>query len=304
MSRLPGGRRLWFWFLVVVSGGSWGLFFSLAKLAGEDGHHPIGLTIWQGVGGGILLLSIALVRRYKLPLHPRAIGFYAICSVFGTALPTCMIFYVAPDLGAGFLAISMALVPLMSYGGAIVLKIDKTAAVRLAGLLLGFVAIVMLMIPQMGAEGGIALLWALLALLVPTSFSIENLLLALRAPVGVHPIALVGAFQLGGALLLLPFALATGTFMDITGTWGQAHWISIAMLSINALSYTVFLHVLQHTGPVFAAQSTYVTTVTGVFWGMVLFGESHSLWIWIALVVLLAGMALVQERRVVRTPAG
>ena len=48
--------RLWFLFLLVVAGGSWGLFFALARIASEGGHHPFGLTFWQGVGGGLLLL--------------------------------------------------------------------------------------------------------------------------------------------------------------------------------------------------------------------------------------------------------
>jgi len=291
-------RRLWFWFLIVLSGGSWGLFFSLARIAREDGHHPLGLTFWQGIGGGLLLLTIAVIRRTRIPLHPRAIGFYILCGVFGTSLPTGIIFYVAPNVGAGFLAITMTLVPLMTYGASILLGIDKPAALRLAGLVLGFVAILMIFIPSIGAEGGVALFWGLLALLVPTSFTTENLLLALKAPEGIDPIALVGAFQLLGAIILLPLILATDSFMDITGAWTQAHWISILMLTINAMSYTLFLYVIQRTGPVFAAQTTYLATITGVLWGMALFGETHSAWVWMALVILMGGMALVQERKV------
>ena len=296
MAEALAPRRLWFWFLTILAGGSWGLFFSLARLAREGGHHPFGLTVWQGVGGGLLLLSIAAWRRYRLPLHGRALAFYLLCSVFGTALPTTLIFFVAPHLGAGFLAIAMALVPLLTYGAAILLGIDRPAALRLAGLLLGFVAIVMLMASQLGA-GGFALIWALLALVVPASFTVENLLLALRAPPSTHPVALVGCFQLGGALLMAPLALATGNVMDIAVPWQQAHWASLAMLLINAFSYVLFLHVLQQVGPVFAAQATYVVTVTGVLWGTALFGEAHSAWVWLALAALLAGMALVGERK-------
>ena len=300
MSGTPGARRLWFLFLLFVAGGSWGLFFALARIAREGGHHPFGLTVWQGVGGGLLLLSIAAVRRSNLPLNPRAIGFYFVCGIFGTTLPTGLIFYIAPNIGAGLLAITMTLVPIMTYGASIMLGIDKPAALRLAGLVLGFVAILMIMLPSIGAEGGVALFWALLALLVPACFSIENLLLALRAPEGIDPIPMVGAFQLCGALLMLPLALATDNFMDITGAWTQSHWASVLMFAINALSYTVFLYVLQHTGPVFASQATYVATITGVLWGMALFGESHSIWVWLALFILMAGMALVQERKTVR----
>ncbi|MBN33201.1 MAG: hypothetical protein CMM46_00220 [Rhodospirillaceae bacterium] len=301
MTETTRGRRLWFWFLIVLSGGSWGLFFSLARIAREDGYHPLGLTMWQGIGGSILLLSITLGRRSRIPFHGRAICFYVICGIFGTVLPTSTIFYVAPNMGAGFLAITMTLVPLLTYGVSILLGIDRPAALRLAGLVLGFVAILMIFVPQMGAEGGVALFWALLALLIPVSFTTENLLLALKAPAGMDPIALVGVFQLTGALLLLPIVLATGTYMDVTVTWTQAHWVSVLMLVINAGSYTLFLYIIQHTGPVFAAQTTYLATITGVLWGMALFGETHSAWVWGALVILIAGMALVQERKIERS---
>jgi drug/metabolite transporter (DMT)-like permease len=36
--------------------------------------------------------------------------------------------------------------------------------------------------------------------------------------------------------------------------------------------------------------------VSGVLWGMLIFGESHSAWIWGALTVMLAGVALVGQK--------
>ncbi len=295
-----GSSRLWFIFLVLLSGGSWSLVFSLGKIAGEGTHDSLGLAFWQGVGGGLMLLTIAALRRRRLPLDWRSLGFYLICGIFGTALPTTLIFETAPVVGAGTLAITMALVPLMTYGAAIVLGIDRGAALRITGLSLGFIAVLLLMLPTALDESMIGLLWLLLALAIPASYSTENLLLALRGPKGIDAIALVGAFQIAGAALLLPITLATGTFTWMAGPWGEPEWAALIMLLVNAPSYALFLYVLQRTGPVFASQTTYVVTVCGVVWGMILFGEAHSTWFWGALVVTMAGIALVQERKVER----
>lgn len=295
-----GSARLWFIFLILLAGGSWSLVFSLGKIAGEGSHASMGLAFWQGIGGGIMLLSYAAFRRKRLPLDRRSLGFYLICGIFGTALPTTLIFEIAPVVGAGTLAITMALVPLITYGAAIVLGIDRGATLRVTGLSLGFIAVLLLMLPTALDESMVGLLWLLFALAIPASYSTENLLLALRGPKGIDAIALVGAFQIAGATLLLPVTLATGTFTWMDGPWGDPEWAALVMLLINAPSYTLFLYILQRTGPVFASQTTYVVTVLGVVWGIVLFGEAHTAWFWGALIVMMAGIALVQERKVER----
>jgi drug/metabolite transporter (DMT)-like permease len=283
--------------LLVGCGVAWSLVFSLAKIAGSSGHHPLGLTFWQGVGGGLMLLSISALRRRRAPLDARHLGFYLVCGIFGTALPTCLMFVAAPKVGAGILAIVMALVPLLTYGGSILAGIDRAATRRVTGIGLGFGAVLMIVLPEAGVDGS-PLLWLLVALAIPASYTAENMVLALKRPDKVDAITLVGVFQLAGAAVLLPVTLATGTFVGLDGPWGAPEWAAVAMFVTNAASYALFLVVLRRTGPVFAAQSAYIITVTGVLWGMALFGERHGPWIWAALAVMLAGMALVQERKV------
>jgi drug/metabolite transporter (DMT)-like permease len=53
---------------------------------------------------------------------------------------------------------------------------------------------------------------------------------------------------------------------------------------------------VKKSGSVFASLVGYVITLAGVFWGMLFFGESHSIWVWAALVTMLVGMAMVTPR--------
>jgi drug/metabolite transporter (DMT)-like permease len=299
-SMRPGVRRLWYTALILISGIAWSLVFSLAKIAGESSHHALGLTFWQGIGGGLTLAAISALRGKRLPVDARSLGFYVICGIFGTALPTFLIFEVAPEIGAGLLAITMALVPLFTYAIAVAIGIDRRSALRIAGLGLGLVAVLMIMLPSARDGGGLVLFWLLVALAIPASYTTENLLLAVRGPRNADPFALVAVFQIAGSALLLPITLATGTFATMQGPWGDPEWAAFAMMFVNSLSYALFLYVLQRTGPVFASQATYITTIFGVVWGIVLFGETHSPWVWAALAILMSGIALVQEHRAKR----
>ena len=54
---------------------------------------------------------------------------------------------------------------------------------------------------------------------------------------------------------------------------------------------------IKITGPLFASQSAYVVTLAGVFFGMAIFDEKHSLWVWASLLSMMVGLALVTPRR-------
>jgi drug/metabolite transporter (DMT)-like permease len=119
---------------------------------------------------------------------------------------------------------------------------------------------------------------------------------ALRSPPGTDAPATVGAMLLTATLVLAPIVAVTGTFVPLGYPWGVVEWSIIAMMLVNSFSYAVFYHLIQIAGPVFAAQTAYVVTLAGVAWGIVLFGEQHSLWVWAALVLMLLGLALVSPR--------
>ena len=65
---------------------------------------------------------------------------------------------------------------------------------------------------------------------------------------------------------------------------------------INVLAYGSFIYLIETSGPLFASQMAYVVTLAGVFWGMWLLAESHSYWVWAALLVMIAGLFLVQPK--------
>ena len=66
---------------------------------------------------------------------------------------------------------------------------------------------------------------------------------------------------------------------------------------LHLFAYSGFIWLVAHAGPVFAAQVAYLVTGSGIVQGMIFYGERHSPWVWGALCLMFAGLALVKPRR-------
>jgi drug/metabolite transporter (DMT)-like permease len=293
-------RRVWIYFALVFCGGIWGLVPTLAKTAVEAGAHPFGLTWWQAVGGGTLVLLITILRGKRLPLDGYHLKFYAFCGLVGTILPTIILFYAARHVSAGVIAILMAAVAIAAYPMCIALHIDTAQTRRVVGLGLGLVGVGFLIFPVVGL-GQSDPLWVVTALLIPFAYAAENVYVALKSPRNTDAVTLVTGMLLMGGLLVTPLVIATGTWYHIAWPFSTAEWSVIAIFAINVLSYALFLNLIYAAGPVFASMSGYFAVLTGIIWGMVLLGETHGSWFWVALVSMLAGMMLVRQRAVERS---
>jgi len=288
---------LWPFVLLLVMGIVWGSTFSLAKIATEGGAHPLGLSLWQGLLGGILLLIICLLRRRLPVLSWHYAGFYLICGLLGTVLPGTLFFYAAPHVPAGILSITVATVPILTYVLTVPLKLDKLSVRRSLGILFGMLSVVLLVAPASSLPSREMVPWVLVAILASVFYASENLFVALKRPEGSDVLALVCGMLFMAALVLGPVVWATGTFVPLGLPWGPVEWSVIAMVAANAVAYSLFIHVASTAGPVFASQTAYTVTIAGVLWGMAIFGEQHSLWIWASLALMLGGLALVSPRR-------
>jgi drug/metabolite transporter (DMT)-like permease len=67
--------------------------------------------------------------------------------------------------------------------------------------------------------------------------------------------------------------------------------------AINAVSYTLFFYLIETAGPVFSSQTANLVTLFGVLWGIIIFGEQHSAWVWLSLATMMAAVALVAPRQ-------
>ena len=221
---------------------------------------------------------------------------FIILALIGTAIPSVCFYYAASKIPAGVLAITVTLVPILTYAFATVLKLEKLVAKRILGILLGALAILFLVVPETSLPDRSAVIWILVACISSICYAAENIVLALRNLGGIGPIRMACGMSLIGALLLGIVGILTKNIFIIAIPFDDLSWTILALAVINVTAYTLFIFTISQSGPLFASQVGYLVTLSGIFWGILLFGESNSIWVWVSLVTMLVGLTFVSPR--------
>ena len=296
MQRPLAGHLLPYVLLLFV-GVFWGSTFALTRLALGDGDHPVGLAFWQAFGGALVLLPIAC-SRFGGGLHRRHWRHYLMVAVCGTAVPGIVYFYAAAEVPTGVLSMTVALVPIFTCAGAWFARVDPFAVKPALGVALGLVAVWLIIGPENALPDPSLAAWVVFALIAPVFYTFENLYVGYKVPPEVNTISLLAGALLIASVLTLPVAVAVDGFVLPWQMSGEALGALALLVVVSAVAYLAFLALVRLSGAVFASLTTYLITLAGVVWGMLLFGERHSLWIWAAVVLLVAGMVLVTPRRI------
>lgn len=282
--------------LLLFMGIVWGLSLALAKLATQSGGHPVGLALWQTFFGGTLLLTLSLMLRRPPKLKPEVVHFNLVCGFVGITLPALGLYWSATHLPAGIVAIAFASMPMLTYVISAALGIERVEAVRILGVTIGLSAVLLMVLPEGSLPAPHLAPWVLVALAASVSMSTENVYIAARRPPDLDSIPLSCGRQLAGALFLAPLAFGTLTTIPVFTTWTTLQWAATGTAVTGAIAYTTLLYVIKTSGAVFASQTAYVITLSGVLWGMAIFGERHSLYIWGALGLMMLGLMLTLPR--------
>ena len=103
--------------------------------------------------------------------------------------------------------------------------------------------------------------------------------------------------NLMAAVALLPITILTNSFFSPSFPPQNVDYAVIGLGLITVVAYTMCVLSVALFGSVFSSQVGYVVPLTGVFWGMFIFGESPSVWIWLSLCAMIIGLALVTPRK-------
>ena len=138
--------------------------------------------------------------------------------------------------------------------------------------------------------------WVLLSLLVPLSYAAGTIAAARLAPPGGRPLAMASGLLLASAAMTFPVMAGTGSWWFFAGPMSDGDWSLIGAVLVNALFFSFLFEIVRRAGPVFFSTQNYIATLAGIGWGILLLNERHSVWIWLGLALLLAGLFLVTRR--------
>ncbi|WP_375175646.1 DMT family transporter [Pseudooceanicola sp.] len=280
---------------LLVIGAGWALTIPLAKIAVSTGYQPIGLIFWQTVIG-TALLGLILTLNGKRFRPSRAQWVIAlIIALTGTLLPNAFSYRAAAHLPAGVIALLLSLVPMMAFPMALAMGTDRFAPARLLGLALGLAATLLIVLPEASLPDRAMLIFVPVALVAPAFYALEGNLVARLGTAGMDAVQTLCLASLIGAVISLPLALSSGQFI-LPRTIGAPEAALITSAAVHALVYSGYVWMVGRAGPVFAVQVSYLVTIFGMVWSMVLLDERYAPAIWASLALMLAGMALVQPR--------
>ena len=275
---------------------------SLAKYVSIHGVPAMGYALWQCAIASLLLLGACRLQGIRLPLDRAHRRHFLVCGAFGCALPNSLFFLVLGHIPAGSMAVILTTIPLITYALALLVRAEAPDLRRALGIGVGLAGAALVVLPGGGVPEPSLTPWLLLALLCPTLYAGNAVYAGRHRLRGSHPMALAGGTLGAAALCLLPVVLATGSFHPVWRDWSLPDLLVLAHGGIAAAAYSLFFLLLRLAGPVFYSQTAYVIALTGIGWGMLVFGERHPAAFWLAVALVFTGVLLVNSRqRAVRT---
>ncbi len=285
------------WAILFFCGLVWGLTFSLAKIVADGGGHPLGINLWQSLIGSAFLILLSLITRQKILITRHSVSFFIACGLLGFVIPGVIYIYAASRVSPGILSITIATVPLLTFAGAALLRVEKIQLGRVFGVFLGIISIIALVAPEESLPDRSAVPWLFAALFAALCYSGEGLIVSLRPPAGLSALSMATGLFIAATIMITMITIANDSFVALLWPWGQVEWALIGMSIISVTAYSLYIYLITYSGPVFASQTAYIVTISGVLWGIAIFGEDHSNWIWVSLAIMILALALVSPRK-------
>ena len=286
--------------LLFAAGLSLGLIFPLGKLSADLGLPPLAFAGATAAGASVVLAFICRIAGGRVIVNTETLFYAAIAGQLTFAIPFVTLLVVIPHLGSGIPAILQSLAPLVTLGIVSALGVERPGAVRIAGLLIGLVGTSIILLERnsdsIGADAHIG--WFLLALVTPASLATGNVYRTTHWPDGHGPLplAMLTLASAAGSITLLAVVLSFAGLVSISLGDAIAGLGLIAAQSLAiGVGYAFFFRLQQVGGPVYLSQISYLNTGVGVAFAVLLFGERLSLTVWVAVALILFGVAMVNQ---------
>ena len=277
---------------LLVGGALIGVSTNLAKYANEIGVTPLAFLFWSITGAAIILLLVAIIKKELPPLTARSFEYYFVAALVSVAGSNLLLFSAIPHVGASFVALIVSLPPLLTYLGALMLRMERFNIIRALGVAAALTGAGVLAVRKFSAPDA-SIVWILLALCGPVLLAIGNIYRTLRWPDQASPNALAPGMLIAAALLLFMCSALPNFSVHVS----LIGWLPLGVIIVQAGLFAgqfLLLFVLQKTGgPVLLSLLGSVGAVVGVPVAIFLQGESPPAGLFLGASLIALGVALV-----------
>ena len=266
----------------------WGASFMLIKIADRE-LAPATLILGRLGSATLLLAAIALVQlgsRATLAELRGAWRWLVVVGLVNTAIPFWLLSWGETRIDSGLASIIQGAVPIFNALLAFAFfREARVTGVRLLGLAIGFVGVALLV----GAQPHGKLLAALAVVAMALCYAIGTLL-AGRHLRGTPPLVVALASTAVSTLAALP----AGIVQAPSGTWHGETIVAILVLGFvgTGIAYLLFFALIQRAGANYATLVTYLVPPIALAYGAIFLDESFGAAAFVALALVLVGVAL------------
>ncbi len=280
------------WIGVFSLGLIWGGTFMVVAIALE-GYGPITVATSRTTLGALTLLLLMRITGRRFPtLTPALGGSIILIGLLSTAIPFMLLSWGQQFVPSAFAGLSMAAIPLMVLPLAHFFSDEPLNLRRFLGVCLGFSGALVLIGPGLLQLGqGTEPLAQMACITAALCYAVSSILTRRCPP--VDPVALAALTLLVGAALLLPIMLMTEGLPEWQGTRPTLALIVLGLVP-TALANLLRVSITRSAGSVFLTLVNYQVPVWSMVFGAWILSEALPLRFYIALALILTGMAISQ----------
>jgi drug/metabolite transporter (DMT)-like permease len=188
-----------------------------------------------------LMLIVMRVLRLAFP-RGRALLGAVLYGVFNFGLAFACLFYALVELGAGFLQVLLAVIPLITLLLVVVHRLEHLRLAAVVGAVLAFVGV--LLMSQIALDAAVSMRSILVALAAAFCLAEGAVLVRLFPP--EHPVSLNAVGMSVGAVVLFVGSLVAGDDMVLPAL--GATWLALAYMVVmgTGVLYLLWVYVLKH----------------------------------------------------------
>jgi drug/metabolite transporter (DMT)-like permease len=275
--------------ILLVLGLIWGASFLFIKVAVVT-IPPFTVAFGRTALAALILYIVLRYRGLKLGSWGHLWGSFLVLGLLNGAVPYTLITWAEIHIDSGLAAILNALMPLFTVLLAHFFTQDeKLNWTKVVGIFLGFLGILALIGPAvlkgLGTHviGQLAVVGAALCYAMAAIYG--------RRLKEIPPLVSATGQLIGAALLTLPLSFIIDTPWQLSVTLLSLGALACLSLLGTALAYILYYYLLARIGATNVSLVTYLLPITGVFWGALLLGERLHWSAFLALALILAGIA-------------
>lgn len=276
--------------LLVVLGAMFGIAFMWTKVA-VDEVPPVTIAFSRIAIAAVLIHAVMVVTGQNLKSIAAHWKLILLVGLFGNVLPFSLVAWGQGRVDAGLTAILMAVMPLITLVLAHFFTQDeKLNAYRVVGFVLGLFGVAVLIGFDKLATLGEETIRQYAIMGAACCYGIHAILS--KSLAGLPRRAVSSGVLIASSIALLPFSLFIDQpwTLSISGT----SWLMLVLLGIfpTGIGTLMLFAIIQRQGAGFLSQINFLVPVFGVFWAILLLGETLPPNAILALVIILAGVAI------------